>query len=500
MKTSLVLWFAGALAMTSFLSVNAATPFYEEVFANVGEGNAGTIANGRLIQAADGDFYGTTRQGAVRYGGCVFRLTPAGKLTNFHAFLGNFNDFGSEPHANVTLGPDGNFYGSTTQDSGNGAGCLFKLTPANKISLLAFNFRGGSGPVSYTQFTLATDGTFYAAIYDTPTYPPTPPEYPTNIVVRLRTNGTFIFMTDLYRLTTGAEAVAPLIEGTDHNFYGTASEGGAGDAGTIFRVTPTGTLSVFHTFHGTDGRKPESSLVIALDGNFYGTTTRGGAHDKGTIFRLTRAGVLTTLVSFAGTNGSFPTGGLTVGADGNLYGTTNLGGQNNKGTFYRLSLSGVLTMLASFNAASGSVPAAGVTLGFDGNFYGIANGDGDYLYGTAYRVTPTGVITKLASFGDNEGFSLGTGVIQGMDGNFYGTTGIREQTIAEPYSKSYRVEAYLHWRPSLLMEVVQRGYSRSRWITLWSDRFRRHQRCGNGLQIILNRNPDQTGRSQRYNR
>jgi uncharacterized repeat protein (TIGR03803 family) len=342
----------------------------------------------------------------------------------FHPFNIQPSEIGSEPRAALALAADGNFYGTTTDQSGNGAGVIFRLSPQNVITRLAYNGPAGPNGISYTQFTQATDGTLYAAIYDIPTIPPSQPQFPINVIVRLRTNGSLLFRAGLNRAMTGAEVVAPLTEGIDHNFYGVASEGGAGNAGTIFKVTPAGSLSLVHTFHGTDGNKPESALVLAADGNFYGTTSRGGVHDQGTIFRLVPSGVLTTLISFAGTNGSIPHGGLTRGADGNLYGTTNLGGTNNKGTFYRLTLNGILTTLASFSSSTGTVPVNGVTLGFDGNFYGTTRSDGDHLVGTAFRVTPTGVITKLASFGDVDGYRPIHGIIQGTDGNFYGTAGI----------------------------------------------------------------------------
>jgi uncharacterized repeat protein (TIGR03803 family) len=399
------------------------TPFYEEVFVNFGETNAGTIPNGKLTQAADGNFYGTTQEDGVRLGGNVFRLTPAGKLTAFHPFTINPSEDGYAPQSALTLGPDGNFYCTTTLDSGNSVGAIFKLSLANKYQRLAYNIPEASIGIAYTQFTLAKDGTFYATIfapYDTSL----PSQYPRNAVVRFRTNGVYLFTTNLDRATTGAQAKAALTEGADHNFYGVASEGGIGNAGTIFKVTPAGVVSLVYSFNGPDGRMPESQLVLASDGNFYGTTTRGGVYNKGTIFRLTPAGILTTLVPFAGANGSNPAGGLTAGGDGNLYGTTNLGGVYNKGTFYRFTLDGTLTKLASFTAATGSSPANGVTLGFDGNFYGTTLADGDKSAGTAYRVTRNGAMTKLASFGDTEGYFPQDGVIQGADGYLYGATGI----------------------------------------------------------------------------
>jgi uncharacterized repeat protein (TIGR03803 family) len=75
---------------------------------------------------------------------------------------------------------------------------------------------------------------------------------------------------------------APLILATDGNFYGTTS----GGPGSIFQMTPTGTVTVLHTFTGgTDGANPYAALIQATDGNFYGTTYSGGTSGLGTICR-----------------------------------------------------------------------------------------------------------------------------------------------------------------------------------------------------------------------
>ena len=90
----------------------------------------------------------------------------------------------------------------------------------------------------------------------------------------------------------------------DRNFYG-ATEGGGNNncplgCGTVFKITPQGTLTTLHSFNGTDGTSPVAGLVLASDGNFYGGTDVGGTHNVGTIFKITSTGVLTTLYNFQG--------------------------------------------------------------------------------------------------------------------------------------------------------------------------------------------------------
>ena len=105
-----------------------------------------------------------------------------------------------------------------------------------------------------------------------------------------------------------------LVQGTDGNFYGTTSRGGANDIGTVFKITSEGKLTTLHNFDNTDGAQPWAGLVQARDENFYGTTTYGGENGRGTVFKITRWGKLTTLHSFCSrlicADGLNPTGTL----------------------------------------------------------------------------------------------------------------------------------------------------------------------------------------------
>ena len=132
--------------------------------------------------------------------------------------------------------------------------------------------------------------------------------------------------------TNGANPLGSgsLIQGIDGNLYGTTRGGGAYGDGTVFLITPAGTLTTLHSFcaqtNCPDGLNPEGGLVQAANGSFYGTTLSGGAYSDGTVFLITPAGALTTLYSFCAltncTDGNGPGGALLQAANGNFYGTT----------------------------------------------------------------------------------------------------------------------------------------------------------------------------------
>ncbi len=135
-------------------------------------------------------------------------------------------------------------------------------------------------------------------------------------------------------------SLGALVQGANGNFYGTtASEFGSGH-GTAFEITPQGALTTLYTFCSlpkcADGSGPSFGLTLAADGNFYGVTSGGGRHKHGTIFKMTPEGTLTTLYSSCSrahcTDGRYPSAGLMQGANGNFYGVTSYGGSYGYGT------------------------------------------------------------------------------------------------------------------------------------------------------------------------
>jgi uncharacterized repeat protein (TIGR03803 family) len=189
--------------------------------------------------------------------------------------------------------------------------------------------------------------------------------------------------------------------GNDGNFYGTANQGGDTNKGTIFRVTPNGGLTTLFSFDGPNGSGCTGPVIQATDGNFYGTAIAGGlntnynyyspvaAYGYGTIFRITPSGTLTRLFSFDGSNGIAPASGVIQASDGNLYGTTTGGGDPmwRAGTIFQLTTSGILTTLHVFTDYDGSGIWNGLMQAKDGRLYGIAFGGGFSGSGVFYRIS-----------------------------------------------------------------------------------------------------------------
>jgi len=299
-----------AAVVTFGLGVRSAdaTTFAESVlysFCSQGGTNCtdGALPAASVIQAHDGNIYGTTLAGGTAPsggGGVVFQITPSGTETNLYSFCqaaGSCID-GVVPR-DLIEGPDGNFYGITEEGGANSAnpdGTVFRITSAGNLTTI-YSFCSIAG------------------------------------------------------CTDGSGPLGGLTLGSDGNLYGTTYNGGNNSGGTIYKMTLAGVESPLYSFcstggaNCTDGKNPAATLIQGSDGNFYGTTEAGGANGKGTVFKISSTGTFATLYSFcskggtACTDGETPQGvaGLVEGTDGNFYGTTEGGGSStttSAGTFF----------------------------------------------------------------------------------------------------------------------------------------------------------------------
>jgi uncharacterized repeat protein (TIGR03803 family) len=291
------------------------------------------------------------------------------------------------------------------------------------------SFDGTDGRLSYASLVQATNGILYGTTYYGGAKN-------SGQVFEITTGGALSTVYSFCSKTgCGEYTYATPVQGTDGNLYGTTYSGGASDDGTVFKLTPSGTLTMLHTFGGSDGSQPLAELVQANNGDFYGTTYVGGSEGKGEVFKITRSGALTTLHSFCSqsgcTDGENPFAGLIQGVDGNLYGTT-FGGGTAKGfgTVFKITPSGTLTTLHSFCTQSGcpdgQFPQTGLVQATNGNLYGTTISGGAYGDGTIFKITTSGTLTTLynvcSQSGCPDGQYPGGGLVQDTNGNLYGTT------------------------------------------------------------------------------
>jgi len=235
--------------------------------------------------------------------------------------------------------------------------------------------------------------------------------------------------------TDGAQPVNTLVQATDGNIYGAAFSGGANGGGTLFKITPSGTLKTLYNFCSesgcTDGAGPAVQLLQAINGDFYGEACSGGANGGGTLFKITPSDTLTTLYNFCSesgcTDGQCPNA-LLQATNGKLYGATFGGGANGYGTLFEFAPGGTLTTLYTFCVQSGCTdganPDTDMVRATNGNIYGATYSGGVSGNGTFFEITPSGAYTALYSFCSKSNCSDGAhpngGVVQAADGDFYG--------------------------------------------------------------------------------
>jgi uncharacterized repeat protein (TIGR03803 family) len=352
------------LPVLTFAATTAPAQTYT-VLDNLGI-NAGDPLNpawiGTFAQGRDGNLYSTTPGGGAKALGTVFQLTPSGSLKVLHSFD---DTDGAFPNSGLTLGTDGNLYG-TTSVGGLGFGTVFRIT----------------------------------------------------------TGGTFKVLHSFDGISDGEEPNAPPIQGPDGDFYGTTSNGGGEVFGTVYKMTPSGSMKVLFTFDGSV-RYPEA-LTLGTDGNFYGTALGGsGLNANGFVFKISPNGKFAVLHSFNLTDGQRPMGAIIQASDGNFYGTTEKGGAGGFGAVYQMTPAGTLTDIHSFNEDGfGLLPVAGLVQATDGKFYGVAGND--IGHGVLFQITSTGTYSIVLNFtnigGAFPGASAQVALLQNTNGILYGDT------------------------------------------------------------------------------
>jgi uncharacterized repeat protein (TIGR03803 family) len=336
---------------------------------------------GQPVLGDDGDFYAVAADGGTYQYGVFFKMTPSGTPTILYSF--GAGNTGVWPYG-LIKGQDGNFYGASVIQPGNGY-IIFKATPAGVVTPL-YTFDINHGPRSLVQ---GRDGNLYGTAGQ---------GSQNGSVFKLTTAGK---MNILYNFdgVHGANA-GMLLQGSGPNFFGTTVAGGATGDGVAFMITPSGVLTVVHTFDRDDPANGylATDLFLANDGNFYGVTAYGGKFGYGVIFRMNTKGAFTVLYDFDKNHGSSPVA-LMQHTNGKMYGTTSTGGTYSRGGLYQFDMG--LNSFVMLQPTSGVVGDAVGILG-----HNFLNALDVHFYKTiaAFNVQQDGFLTTTVPDGVATGY------------------------------------------------------------------------------------------------
>lgn len=371
-------------------------------------------SSGVTIDAAD-NIYGTAFGGGTGMGfGTVFSLSSNGSgwiLRPLHDFTDGSD--GAGPAGRIIIGPDGALYGSTAAGGGgpcvltngyHGCGTVYQLRPParapasviyNWNSTVLYSFSGSNGSYPQGDLTFDSAGNIYGTTINggTPGW---------GVIYKLTNNGGRWIQSVLYQALGDGDGEYPwggVVFDHAGNLYGTFSQNGPNDYGSIFKLAPSGggwTESTIHafTFRGSDGATPQGGLVLDNAGNLWGTTV----HDPtggGTIFELTPSGggwSYNFIYQLTGGIDLGPYDKLLMDSAGNFYGTTYGDGRYGYGSVFKLTRSGggwTYSSLHDFTGGSdGGNPFCKLAFDSSGNLYGTAFGGGANGKGVIFQIVP----------------------------------------------------------------------------------------------------------------
>jgi uncharacterized repeat protein (TIGR03803 family) len=361
---------------------------------------------GDLAMDSAGDIFGVTGGGGANGHGTVFEIanTVNGYASTPTALVSFNGSDGLEPDGGLMTDSAGNLFGTTSLGGANNDGTVFEIEKtvggyaSTPMTLVSFSGSNGAQPVAGliadsagdlfgTTSTGGTnnDGTVFEIAKTVGGYASTP----TTLVTFDGTNGKFPF--------------GKLFIDNAGDLFGTIDVGGTSGDGAVFEIVKTAgvyatTPTILVSFDGTNGNAPTAGLIADAAGNLFGTTSEGGANNDGTVFEIAKiaggyAATPTILYSFNGTDGQGPGSNLTIDAAGDLFGTTSEGGSNDEGTAFEIvkAASGYAAnavILGNFDVLNGATPIGGALIANSaGNLFGTTFAGGSENDGTVFQLT-----------------------------------------------------------------------------------------------------------------
>ena len=350
-----------------------------------GTANDGNYPQTAPIRDLKGNLYGIAL-GGIFGRGMIFKVSGTGHETVLYSFKG-YPD-GDTPDSISFRDSAGNLFGTTYQGGANNFGTVFKLdTHGSETIVYSFCPNGPCAMGAYPG-GLIRDNNLYGITFAGGDFSCEMTGCGT--VFRINRKGVQIVLHAFGSFGDGKTPNAGLVRDESGNLHGTTVFGGAYGYGTVFKLAATGHESVKYSFNGAaNGSEPYGGLYRDAEGNLYGTTSQGGVYNYGTVFKVTTLGKHAVLHSFrGGVYGAYPYAGVIKDEQGNIFGTTYQGGSYDYGTVFKIDVSGNLTVLHSFSGEKdGAYPFALIN-DANGTLYATTYQGGAYNYGTVFELVP----------------------------------------------------------------------------------------------------------------
>jgi uncharacterized repeat protein (TIGR03803 family) len=374
-----------AFLLSVLLLVHPATAQNFQVLYNFGGSSDGGNPYASLIADSSGNLYGTASAGGSNNAGVVFTVNPSGTETVLYSFTGGTD--GAYPFSALVRDIAGNLYGTTSAGGTDNDGVVFMLDP-NGEEVVLHNFTGGTDGTNSLGGLLRDKS---GNLFGTTSQGGSSNE---GIVFEISASGAYSILHTFTGATNDGAypTYTSLLMDAGGTLYGVTEEGGTINAGVVYKLSKTGKFNVLYSFTGgsRDGCYVLGTPFMDKEGAIYGTGSQCGASEVGTVWKLTKSGEETVLHNFAGgtADGEYPFAGVIVDAEGNVYGNTKYGGASGVGTVYRIATNGKETLLHSFDGADGKYPYGNFAQNPKGTpLFGITENGGTTGSGVVWKIT-----------------------------------------------------------------------------------------------------------------